>query len=220
MEPGKAIVFQVMFIRRIVFFSLVMLNLFYGGVNNLYGQGKPNIIFFIADDVDKYQLGCFGGPVYTPNIDSLAAQGAIFHQAYVNSTVCTPSRYSLATGRFPGRSRFASYLEDYPSGSQGHPEFNVGLEHDFLNVGQVLKDNGYETGWVGKFHLGDDSTLNGLTAEEEDYLKNASREDPVATKLFRKRERAFREYIMNKGFSWARNIYEAVSYTHLTLPTN
>jgi arylsulfatase A-like enzyme len=169
---------------------------------------KPNIIFFITDDTDKYQLGCYGGNVYTPNIDRLAAEGVMFHQAYVTSTVCTPSRYSLATGRYPGRSYYSNYLKEYPSGSQGHPEFNVGLEQDFMNIGKVLKDNGYVTGWIGKFHLGSDTSLKGLTSAEEKYLSSASSDDPKATELFRKEERAYRDYIVNKGFSWAKNIYE------------
>jgi len=187
---------------------LFLLLLLPSGSGILWGQEKPNIIFFIADDVDKYQIGCFGGPVYTPNIDSLAAQGIMFNHAYVNSTVCTPSRYSLTTGRFAGRSRFAPYLADYPIGSQGLPSFDVGLEQDLMNVGHALQNQGYETGWVGKFHIGEDNTLNGLTNSEKNYLKTASSADPVATELFQKEENAFREYIMNKGFSWAKNIYE------------
>ncbi len=191
--------------KKLVLFLVLMLPF---GAGLLRGQEKPNIIFFIADDVDKYQIACFGGAVFTPNIDSLAAQGMLFHHAYVNSTVCTPSRYSLTTGRFAGRSRFAPYLKDYPIGSQGLPSFDVGLEQDLMNIGYTLKSQGYKTGWVGKFHIGEDATLNGLTNDEKKFLKTASPNDPVATELFQKEEKAFREYITNKGFSWAKNIYE------------
>ncbi len=193
--------------RKILFRYLTLFLMSASVSGFLWGQEKPNIIFFIADDVDKYQIGCFGGPVYTPNIDSLAAQGAVFHRAYVNSTVCTPSRYSLTTGRFAGRSRFSPYLKDYPIGSQGLPSFNVGLENDLMNVGHALRSQGYETGWVGKFHIGEDETLNGLTNTEKNFLKTAYPDNPLATELFQKEEKAFREYIMNKGFSWAKNIY-------------
>jgi len=193
--------------RKILYFCFFLILMFPSGSGFVLGQEKPNIIFFIADDVDKYQIACFGGNVYTPNLDSLASQGAIFNKAYVSSTVCTPSRYSLTTGRYPGRSHFAEYLKDYPLGSQGLPGFNVGLENDFRNVGYALQSKGYETGWVGKFHIGEDETLNGLTNAEKNTLSNASADDPVATELFRKEEIAFREYILNKGFSWAKNIY-------------
>jgi len=209
MKPGAIylILFQEQMKKTFVL-ALILALLSGAGSGFLLAQEKPNIIFFIVDDADKYQIGCFGGPVYTPNLDSLAAQGAIFHNAHVNSTVCTPSRYSLTTGRFPGRSRFAGYLEDHPLGTQGLPAFNVGLENDFMNVGYSLRDQGYETGWVGKFHIGEDETLDGLTSNEESFLKTASPDDPVATELFRREERAFRDYIRNKGFSWAKNIYQ------------
>lgn len=175
----------------------------------LTAQDRPNIILLLLDDTDKYQIGCYGGPVYTPNIDQLAEEGLMFHNAHVNSTVCTPSRYSFTTGRYAGRSAYADYLGEYPVGSQGHPEFNVGLEHDFLNIGQTLQTAGYITGWVGKFHLHADNTLQGgLTSEEKAFLKNASSDDPVATELFKREEQAYRNYIVNKGFSWAKNIYE------------
>ncbi|MEX2370872.1 MAG: sulfatase-like hydrolase/transferase [Bacteroidales bacterium] len=175
----------------------------------LQAQDPPNIIMFVIDDTDKYQVGCYGGPVYTPHIDQLAAEGLMFHNAHVNSTVCTPSRYSLTTGRFAGRSAYGDYLADYPEGSQGHPEFNVGLEHDYMNIGHALQSAGYTTGWVGKFHINADNTLQGgLTSQEKTYLKNASPDDPVATDLFKREEQAYREYLVNKGFSWAKHIYE------------
>ncbi|MCF8378461.1 MAG: sulfatase-like hydrolase/transferase [Bacteroidales bacterium] len=175
----------------------------------LSSQEKPNIILFLIDDADKYQFGCYGGPVYTPSIDQLAEEGMMFHNAYVNSTVCSPSRYSLTTGRYPGRSSYSGYLDNYPVGSQGHPEFNVGLEQDYLNIGHMLQTVGYKTGWVGKFHLqGDNSLQRGLTTSEKTFLKNADPNDPKATELFRKEEQAYRDYIVNKGFSWAKHIYE------------
>ena len=168
---------------------------------------KPNIIFIIADDIDKNQLSCFGGDVYSPNIDNMALEGMIFNHAYVSSTVCTPSRYSLTTGRYAGRSLYSPYLDKYPLDSQGHPEFNIGLEHDYMNVGKVLKDNGYKTGWVGKFHIGEDESLIGLTDEEETFLKTATADDPRSSELFSKLEKAYEAYILNKGFSWAKTIY-------------
>lgn len=172
-------------------------------------QDPPNIIMFVIDDTDKYQVGCYGGPVFTPNIDQLAEEGLMFHNAHVNSTVCTPSRYSLTTGRYAGRSAYENYLAEYPAGSQGHPEFNVGLEHDFMNIGHALQSAGYVTGWVGKYHINVDNTLQGgLTSDEKNYLKSASPDDPRVTELFRREEQAYREYIVNKGFSWAKNIYE------------
>ncbi|MEX0983329.1 MAG: sulfatase-like hydrolase/transferase [Bacteroidales bacterium] len=175
----------------------------------LSAQDQPNIILLLLDDTDKYQVGCYGGPVYTPNIDQLAEEGLLFHNAHINSPICTPSRYGFTTGRYAGRSAYADYLDQYPVGSQGHPEFNVGLEHDFMNIGHALQTAGYTTGWVGKFHMHADNTLEGgLTSAEKDFLKNASPDDPRATELFKREEQAYRDYIVNKGFSWAKHIYE------------
>ena len=75
---------------------------------------RPNIIFFINDDQVKDEIGCYGGKVLTPNLDRLAREGMRFDNAHTVSTVCTPSRYSMFTGRYPGNSSFKSYLASYP----------------------------------------------------------------------------------------------------------
>ena len=65
---------------------------------------KPNIIFFLVDDYDKPETSPYGGKALTPNLDRLAAEGMLFNNAYVTSTVCTPSRYTMLTGRYAGSS--------------------------------------------------------------------------------------------------------------------
>ena len=108
---------------------------------------------FLADDTDKSQVSLYGAKVLTPNLDRLAKEGMVFNQAYVSSTVCVPSRYTFVTGRHPGHSKYPSYIEKYLETGQV-PEFNVGLEVDGMNLGKVLADNGYVTGWTGKYHIG------------------------------------------------------------------
>ncbi|MHC4250561.1 MAG: sulfatase family protein, partial [Planctomycetota bacterium] len=120
------------------------------------GRRRPNIIFFLVDDYDKPETSVYGGKVLTPNLDRLARGGVTFHNAYMTSTVCTPSRYTCLTGRYAGSSHFPGYLEECPPRSQGLPAFNVGLEDDNMNVGQVLARHGYATGYVGKYHVGPD----------------------------------------------------------------
>ena len=115
---------------------------------------KPNIIFFIVDDYDKPETSVYGGKVLTPNLDRLAREGMTFHNAYMTSTVCTPSRYTCLTGRYAGSSHSSAYLSEFPKGTQGLPAFNVALEEDHMNVGRVLAENGYATGFVGKYHVG------------------------------------------------------------------
>ncbi|MGB0258988.1 MAG: sulfatase-like hydrolase/transferase, partial [Coraliomargarita sp.] len=105
--------------------------------------GSPNIIFFIADDYDKEGISCYGGNVYTPNLQKLADEGILMDAGHVVSNVCATSRYSMMTGRYPGNSKMPSYLNAFPEDRHGSPEFNVGLEDDNMNVGNVLRLAGY-----------------------------------------------------------------------------
>ena len=111
---------------------------------------RPNIIFFLVDDYDKPETSVYGGDVLTPNLDRMAREGMTLTNAHMTSTVCTPSRYTCLTGRYAGASTCEYYLRENPLGQQGAPAFNVELEPDNMNVGQVLKDTGYATGLVGK----------------------------------------------------------------------
>jgi arylsulfatase A-like enzyme len=106
---------------------------------------KPNLVIFYSDDQGWGETGCYGNPeIPTPHIDSLAKNGVRFTQGYVAATYCSPSRAGLLTGRYP--TRF------------GH-EFNAvanksGLRLDQVTLANRLKDLGYATCCVGKWHLG------------------------------------------------------------------
>jgi len=169
---------------------------------------RPNIIVFITDDQDKHSIGAYGGNSLTPNLDRMGREGMVFNQAYVSSTVCTPSRYSFLTGRYAGRSYCKRYEDECPTGQQGFPSFNVELEEDNMNVGAVLQKSGYSTGYVGKFHVGPD--IKRPEEHERLGLKYVPKDAPVnseTTAAFRHNERWYRRYLMKKGFSWTRNIY-------------
>lgn len=115
--------------------------------------GKPNFIFIYADDLGYGDLGCYGSEKNkTPNIDRLAEEGMRFTDFYVTSGVCTPSRSSLMTGCYPRR-------VDMHVDSRGlwvlFPNAKKGLNPEEITVAEVLKKEGYATGCVGKWHLGD-----------------------------------------------------------------
>jgi arylsulfatase A-like enzyme len=138
----------------------------------------------------------------------MAQEGMVFHQAYVSSTVCTPSRYSFLTGRYAGRSYSRRYQDECPPGQQGFPSFNVELEENNMNVGAVLQKSGYVTGYVGKFHVGPD------IKRPEDYdklgLRYVPKDAPAnkeTTSVFRHNERWYRRFLRDRGFSWAKHIY-------------
>lgn len=165
-------------------------------------SGRPNIIFYLTDDQDKVSIGAYGGNAYSPNLDRMAKEGIIYHQAFVSSTVCTPSRYSFLTGRYAGRSYSKVFLSQCPSGMQGFISFNVALEEDKMNIGNVLTKNGYATGYVGKFHVGEDFKKGEL--KQVDSKATVSKETGDA---FKYNEKLYREYLKKCGFSWAKNIY-------------
>jgi len=108
---------------------------------------KPNIIFILADDLGYGDVSCYNsdGKIPTPNLDKLAAEGLRFTDAHATSAVCTPSRYSLLTGRYCWRKM--------PMGIVG-PYGDTILPPERMTVANLLRDNGYSTACFGKWHLG------------------------------------------------------------------
>lgn len=110
---------------------------------------RPNVIFILADDLGWGDLSCYGRPDYrTPNLDALARQGTRFTNAYSASCVCTPTRVAFHTGRYPARLPIG--LEEPLRGNNDR----VGLEPDHPTLASLLRQNGYDTALVGKWHLG------------------------------------------------------------------
>lgn len=121
---------------------------------------KPNIVYILADDLGYGDVRCLNanGKIATPNIDRLAAEGMIFTDAHGSSSVCTPTRYSVLTGRYNWRSTLQSgVLFGY-----GKPLIKPGQ----LTVPALLKQHGYHSACIGKWHLGMDMAPDGSTARE------------------------------------------------------
>ena len=171
---------------------------------------RPNIIMFLIDDQNPSSIAAFGGDTYTPNLDRMAQEGMKFTRAYVSSSVCTPSRYSFLTGRFAGNSHSKLYVDAVgDKENQGLPNFNVALERDNMNVGNVLREAGYSTGFVGKFHLTSNLDFPEFYKGKDKWInipKNA-RPGPETSAQFKHNERWMRRYLNELGFSWAKNVY-------------
>jgi len=171
---------------------------------------RPNIIVFLTDDQDKISIGAYGGIGWTPNLDRMAKEGMLFNNAFVSSTVCTPSRYAFLTGRYASRSYHQCFLKQCPEGSQAFPAFNVGLEPDNMNIGAVLSKAGYRTGFVGKYHVSGVEALKRPEHFKEYgliYVSPDAKDTPETSEAFRYNELVYRKMITDRGFDWAKNIY-------------
>jgi arylsulfatase A len=127
----------------------------------------PNIVVILADDLGYGDVKCLNpnGKIATPHIDRLAAEGMIFSDAHSSSSVCTPTRYGLLTGRYNWRSR----LKNGVLGGYSRPLIEPGR----LTIAQLAKQRGYVTGCVGKWHLGMDMPLkDGGVADDQGKFDN------------------------------------------------
>lgn len=126
-------------------------------------EGNPNIIYILADDMGYGDLSCLNSnsKIKTVYLDQLAARGMIFRDAHASSAVCTPSRYSIVTGRYNWRSKLKQGV------TNGYSEPLI--EADRMTVASFLHSQGYKTACVGKWHLGWQWVKNGSGEAEVDY---------------------------------------------------
>jgi len=140
----------------IILFVLLANNL-WSGCNPKAGfaEEKPNIIIFFTDDQGYADVGCYGAEGFeTPHLDKLATEGIRFTDFYVPATVCTPSRAGLLTGRYPKRANLHEAVI--------FPYSKHGLSPEEYTMAEMLKNAGYSTACIGKWHLG----------HEEEFMPN------------------------------------------------
>ncbi len=127
--------------------------------NDLNKKTKSNIVFVMVDDMGIHQLGCCGNSFYeTPNLDHLAAQGILFSNSYGSGPVCSPSRASVMTGKYPARLHLTNFI---PGSEPDNPKLLTPNWRKFLSqeettIGNAFQNNGYVTGHFGKWHLAKD----------------------------------------------------------------
>ena len=156
----------------------------------LFGQ-QPNIVFIMTDDQSSIPLRTsdninqsrpfgFNGDskVHTPIIDNLASNGIVFNNAFVSSSICSPSRYSILTGRYAGRSEGTNFLNGYPLGQLSRVANNIELEENTDNLPKLLQAAGYNTAFIGKSHIVDHEALNTYTQGEFGFMAYNKTDDP------------------------------------------
>lgn len=127
----------------------------------VHAAARPNVVFFLADDLGQRDLGSYGSPFYeTPNLDRLAREGARFTDAYAACSVCSPTRASLMTGQWPQRTGVTDYIgaaqpEKWNRNTILLPApYSDRLSLQSPTLAKVLKAAGYATFFAGKWHLG------------------------------------------------------------------
>ncbi len=137
------------FIAWVLAFAMMLLGLQVAPLRSVAAPPtKPNIVYILADDLGYGDIGCYnpGSKIPTPNIDRLAAEGVRFTDAHSPSSVCTPTRYALLTGRYAWRTR----LQRNVIGPFARPL----ISETRLTVPGLLRAQGYATACIGKWHLG------------------------------------------------------------------
>ena len=133
---------------------------------------RPHIIFIVADDLGYADLGCYGGReasfgAVSPVLDRLAAGGLKLTQGYANSPVCSPTRFALMTARYQYRLRGAA---EEPINSRSKGSKTLGLPPEHPTLPSLLKDAGYRTALIGKWHLGYPPVFGPLKSGYEEFF--------------------------------------------------
>jgi arylsulfatase A-like enzyme len=118
---------------------------------------RPNIVFILTDDLGVNDIGAFNPKTFyeTPNIDKLAKDGIRFTSAYAACNVCSPTRYSIQTGRYPARSGLTNFLAGTRSEKFEPGELQRFMPLEETTLGEAFREAGYHTALLGKWHLGD-----------------------------------------------------------------
>jgi len=121
---------------------------------------KTNVVFILVDDLGWTDLSVMGSQLYqTPQVDKLASRGTLFTNAYAACTVCSPTRASIMTGKYPATINCTDWIEGHkrPHAKLNVPNWTMYMDTAEVTLAEAFKSNGYVTAHIGKWHLGEDS---------------------------------------------------------------
>jgi arylsulfatase A-like enzyme len=147
-------------IMRNIFLTVVSFLFIFSAANTIFiataSETKPNIVFILTDDLGVMDIGAFNPKTFyeTPNIDRLASEGMKFTTAYAACNVCSPTRYSIMTGRYPVRSGITNFLAGTRSERFEPAKLELFMPLEETTLGEAFREAGYQTALLGKWHLG------------------------------------------------------------------
>ena len=167
-------------------------------------EKKPNIIFFIADDMMPYHFNCLPegkGKNYTPTLDRMANEGVVLTQQHVVSPVCTPSRYNCLTGKFASRANNSFFKQvTKANDNQTVVEFNSHIIKTDVTIPRLLQKAGYTTGMSGKNHV-----VHANTKRPKDF--DGSARDPKNVAILKANHDHVQQVMREAGFDQVGNVY-------------
>jgi arylsulfatase A-like enzyme len=137
--------FQILYVGIVFFVSATV-----------FGADKPNIVFFLVDDLGVMDIGAYNPNTFyeTPNVDRIAQEGIRFTNGYTACCVCSPTRFSIMTGKYPARNACTNWFGAADSAKFQGAEYHNRLDLEEVTLGEAFKENGYKTVYIGKWHLG------------------------------------------------------------------
>ncbi|MGC9344457.1 MAG: sulfatase-like hydrolase/transferase, partial [Bacteroidales bacterium] len=150
--------------KKCLIITLVSFSILFAGCRNLKTDEKPNFLFILVDDLGYMDVG-FNNPdtfYETENLNKLASEGVTFTRAYAACPVCSPTRASIMTGKYPARMNTTDYFgaaqpEEWQRNTRLLPaSYNEQMALEEQTLAEALKNNGYATFFAGKWHLGDE----------------------------------------------------------------